>query len=104
MSEEIGQVEGGDQQQVQVLVDERELRTTYSNTYRIQTLMEEVVLEIGFNMQNPNQQGTTPQVLYKITDRVIFSYSTAKRLAASLTQLVKRYEQQFGEIRTPGQR
>jgi hypothetical protein len=33
------------------------------------------------------------------------SYSNAKRLAASLTQLIRRYEQQFGEIPVqPGQR
>ena len=29
------------------------------------------------------------------------SYANAKRLAGSLVQLVKRYEQQFGEIKMP---
>jgi hypothetical protein len=53
------------------------------------------------NPQNPGQQ----QLLFKVTDRVIISYTNAKRLAISLTQLVKRYEQQFGEIPLqPGQR
>ena len=57
-------IEGGEQPQVQILVDERELRTLYSNSYRIHTALEEVVLDIGFNMANPNQQqGTwTPPV------------------------------------------
>jgi hypothetical protein len=44
-------------------------------------------------------------MLFKVTDRVIMSYPTAKRLAQSVTQLIKRYEQQFGELPTqPAQR
>ena len=53
----------------------------------------------------PGTQGQNPQLLFKVTDRVILSYSNAKRLAMSLTQLIKRYEQQFGELPVqPGQR
>ena len=95
------------QQQVQVLLDERELKTMYANAYRIHQSMEEVVLDLGFNMPNPNpnQQSGQAQLLFKVTDRCIMNYSVAKRLAISLTQLIKRYEQQFGEIQTqPGQR
>jgi len=96
----------GQAQNVQVMLDERELRTTYTNAYRIHTAPEEVVLDLGFNMANPNQQNPqTPQLLFKVTDRVIMSYVNAKRLAMSLGQLVKRYEQQFGELPLqPGQR
>ena len=44
-------------------------------------------------------------MLFKVTDRVVMSYINAKRLAMSLGQLVKRYEQQFGELpMQPGQR
>ena len=99
---------GEGQQQVQVLLDERELKTTYSNAYRIHQSMEEVVLDLGFNMPNPNpnpQTGGQAQLLFKVTDRVIMNYSVAKRLAMSLGQMIKRSEQQFGEIQTqPGQR
>ena len=93
-------------QQVQVFLDERELKTMFSNAYRIHTSAEEVVIDLGFNMPNPNPnpQGGGAQLLFKVTDRVIMSYSNAKRLAGSLTQLIKRYEQQFGEIPAqPGQ-
>ncbi len=100
--------EGQPQQQgVQVLLDERELRTTYINAYRIHTAPEEVVVDLGFNMANPNNQagGGQQQLLFKVTDRVVMSYINAKRLAMSLGQLVKRYEQQFGELPLqPGQR
>ena len=95
---------GGEQQNVQVLLDERELKTTYSNAYRIHTAAEEVIVDLGFNMPNPNPQGGAPSLLFKVTDRVIMSYSNAKRLTGSLTQLIKRYEQQFGDIPVQGQR
>ena len=101
MAEEIGggAGDGGQQQGVQVLLDERELRTLYTNAYRIHTSAEEVIIDLGFNMPNPNpnQQGGA-SLLFKVTDRAIMSYTNAKRLAMSLSQLVKRYEQQFGEI------
>lgn len=87
-------------QQVQVLLDERELKTVYSNAYRIHSSAEEVVIDLGFNMPNPNPspQSGQAQLLFKVTDRIIMSYSSAKRLAGSLSQLIRRYEQQFGEI------
>ena len=97
MSEE--QAQQGEQG-VQLLLDERELRTMFSNAYRIHTTAEEVVLDFGFNMANPNPQGGQQQLLFKVTERVIMSYPNVKRLAGSLVQLVKRYEQQFGEIPT----
>ena len=108
MAEEMQQgTEGqpGQQQGVQVVLDEREMRTIFSNAYRIHTTAEEVVVDFGFNMANPNPQGGQQQLLFKVNDRVIMSYSNVKRLATSLQQLVRRYEQQFGEIQTqPGPR
>src|SRR5215203_1624832 len=95
----------GQQPGVQVVLDEREMRTVFSNAYRIHTTAEEVVVDFGFNMANPNPQGGQQQLLFKVSDRVILSYSNVKRLAASLQQLVRRYEQQFGELpMTPGPR
>ena len=74
------------------------MRTIFSNAYRIHTTAEEVVVDFGFNMANPNPQGQQQQLLFKVNDRVIMSYSNVKALAASLQQLVRRYEQQFGEL------
>jgi hypothetical protein len=88
----------GAQQGVQVVLDEREMRSVFSNAYRIHTTAEEVVIDFGFNMANPNPQGGQQQLLFKVSDRVIMNYSNTKRLAASLQQLVRRYEQQFGEL------
>ena len=94
----------GSQPGVQVLLDERELRQIYSNSYRIHATNDEVVIDLGFNMPNPNPQTGQQQLLLKITDRVVMSYMNAKRLSQSLMQLTKRYEQQFGELLPPGQR
>jgi hypothetical protein len=110
MSEELPTTDlagGQGQQGVQVYLDERELKTHYSNAYRIHTAAEEVVIDLGFNMPNPNPnpQMGQQQLLFKVTDRVIVSYANAKRLGMSLMQLIKRYEQQFGELpTTPGPR
>jgi len=104
MAEEIST----DQQQAQnyqLVIDERDLRTVYSNSYRIHATADEVVVDLSFNMPDPNpQQGQQPRLILKISDRVVLSYLNAKRLALSLGQLVKRYEQQFGELTPPGQR
>ena len=87
-------------QNLQVFLDERDLRSIYANSCRIHVTTDEVVLEFGFNMPNPNPhpQGGQIQQLYKVHDRVIMSYPNIKRLANSLMQLVRRYEQQFGEM------
>ena len=100
MAEQTGQpAQGqGGEQQVQLMLDESQMRTSFSNAYRIHTTAEEVVLDFGFNMANPNPQGGAQQLLFRVTDRVIMSYPNVKRLAASLSQLVNRYEQSFGQI------
>src|ERR1700761_9547337 len=92
------------QQAVQVMLDERDMRTNFANGYRIHTNAEEVIIDFGFNLINPNPQGGQQQMLFKVTDRVIVSYPSLKRLAGSLRQVIQRHEQQFGEIPThPGQ-
>src|SRR5579863_269534 len=83
---------------VQLMLDERDMRSTFANAYRIHTTAEEVVVDFGFNMLNPNPQAGQAQMLFKAGDRVILSYPTVKRLSLSLAQLVKRYEDQFGAI------
>ena len=90
--------------QIEALVDERDMRTIFTNFFRMFPASEELILEFCFNMPNPNPNAAgKQQVLIKVTDRVIMSYPTAKRLANSLVQFVKRYEQQFGEVQMPGQ-
>jgi len=90
---------------MQVMVDERDMKMHYANAYRIHATADEVVIDLGFNMPDPGTRpGPQPALLLKVTDRVVFNYTNTKRLAMSLTQLIKRYEQQFGELPSPQSR
>jgi hypothetical protein len=94
-----GEQPGGNQQNVQVMFNEKDIHTSFSNGYFISQTAEEVLIHLGFNMPNPSAgQPNQPMMLFKVNDRVVLSYANAKRLAMSLTQLIKRHEQQFGEI------
>jgi hypothetical protein len=76
-------------------------RPITANAYRIHATADEVVIDLGFNMPDPNPRpGGQQGLLLKITDRAILNYVNTKRLALSLQQLIKRYEQQFGELPT----
>jgi hypothetical protein len=98
MADEITHQSPEGQQNVQVFLDESGLKTTYSNAYRLHQSMEEVIVDLGFNMVNPNAQTGQPQMVFKVTERIVMTYTNAKRLSMSMQQLIKRYEQQFGEI------
>ncbi len=85
------------QQQIQLRIDESKMHNSYANTIRTTTTMDEVVLDFGLNipMQAPNQQ---PTVVFNVGSRVVMNWSGAKRLAMSLGQLIRQYEEQNGEI------
>jgi hypothetical protein len=84
-----------------VRVDESKMVITYANAYRIHTTSEEVILDLGLNMPNPNAAPNSGELLFNVTNRVVMTYPNAKKLSASLAELVKRYESQFGEISPP---
>ena len=87
------------QRQVRLRIDERDMRTSYANAFRTNGTAEEVMLDFGLNlMAPPAQQDGEPEILFRVSDRVILNYYSAKRLAISLSQLIRRHEQQFGEL------
>ncbi len=87
------------QQQVRLRMDEREMTTSYANAFRTNGMAEEVMLDFGVNMVVPNpQQQNQPEILFKVNNRVILNYYSAKRLAIALSQLIRRHEDQFGEL------
>ncbi|MEM9165391.1 MAG: DUF3467 domain-containing protein [Planctomycetota bacterium] len=85
------------QQQVQLRIDESKMTTTYSNTLRTSTTGDEVVLDFGVNlpMQGPDGQ---PAMNFSVGSRVVMNWPAAKRLAISLGQVIRRYEEHNGEI------
>ncbi len=89
------------QQQVRLNIDERNLKTGYANAFRTSGTAEEVMLDFGLNLVGPpvQQDGKqTPQIVFQVNERIVLNYFSAKRLAIALSQLVRRHEEQFGEI------
>ena len=87
------------QQQVRLRVSEQDMSTSYANAFRSNGTAEEVILDFGLNLMAPPQgEGQQPEILFKVNDRVVMNYYSAKRLAISLSQLIRRHEDQFGEL------
>ena len=85
-------------QQVQLRIDEREMATSYANAFRTNATAEEVMLDFGVNLPNPAAQADKPEILFRITNRIVLNYFSAKRMTITLSQLIRRYEEQFGEL------
>ena len=102
------------QKQVRLRIDERNMRTSYANAFRTNGTAEEVMLDFGLNLVSPatqqqaagkqqqqqpvGQQQQQPEIIFQVSDRVILNYYSAKRLAITLSQLIRRHEDQFGEL------
>ena len=89
------------QRQVRLRIDERNMRSGYANAFRTNGTAEEVMLDFGLNVINPPAQQKPqdqPEIIFQVKERVILNYYTAKRLAITLSQLIRRHEEQFGEL------
>lgn len=89
--------------QVRLRVDHTGMGTTYANAFKTNATSEEVIVDLGLNMVIPNPQGTGGEIvgdiLFQVNNRLILNYYTAKRLALSLGQIVRGYEEKFGELK-----
>lgn len=85
-------------QQVRLRMDERNMTTSYANAFRTNGTAEEVMLDFGINLVAPGQNQEQPEIVFQVNDRVILNYYSAKRLAITLSQLIRRHEDQFGEL------
>lgn len=87
------------QRQIRVGFDERNMTTSYANGFRANATGEEVMLDFGLNVVNPvSGQQNQPEMLFQVNSRVVMNYYAAKRLAITLSQLIRRHEEQFGEL------
>jgi len=87
------------QQEIQLRVDERNMDSSYANAFRTNATPEEVMIDFGVNLPVPQPpKGASRQVVFRISDRVIMNYYSAKRLAITLSNLIRQHEQQFGEL------
>ncbi len=86
------------ERQIQLRIDESRMNTTYANTIRTSTMQDEMVMDFGINMPMPTQDGQG-MLVFSVGSRVVMNWSAAKRLAISLGQAVRQYEEANGEIK-----
>ncbi|MEI7834914.1 MAG: DUF3467 domain-containing protein [Planctomycetota bacterium] len=87
------------QRQVRIHMDERDMKTSYANAFRTNSTPDEVLLDFGFNLPMPPAAADAQaEILFKLDCRVVMNYYSAKRLALTLTQMIRRHEEQFGEL------
>ena len=86
------------QRQVQLRIDETKMGTTYANTIRTSTTPEEVVLDFGMNLPMPANEGQPQVIAFNVGSRVVLNWRGAKRLAISLGQAIRQFEERNGEI------
>lgn len=84
-------------QQIQLRIDESRMTSTYANTIRTSTTQDEVVLDFGINLPVPGPDNQ-PALVFSVGSRVVMNWAGAKRLAISLGQVVRQYEERAGEI------
>lgn len=93
-------VPSGEQQgqQMQLQIDESQLKNYYASTARVWGSAEEILIDLAQGIrQSPNQPNV--QVL-RPDARVVMSPPAAKRLAIALSQAIQRYENSYGSIET----
>ena len=85
------------QQQIQVQVRDDKSHTTYANTVMVRPThtAEEIILEFGTAVPSPERQDL---MTLEVGARIVVNYYSAKRLALQLSQVVQRFEQQFGPL------
>lgn len=87
------------QQQIRLRMDQRDMSTSYANMVMTHSMPNEVLLDFGLNLISPpTQQQGQPEMIFKINDRIIMNYYSAKQLAITLSQLIQRHEAQFGQL------
>lgn len=88
-----------EKQQVRLNVNADKMQTIYANAFQTHSTPEEVLVSFGINQTLPSkEEGVSATMTLELNNRVILNHFTAKRLAMSLLQTVREYEERFGVI------
>jgi hypothetical protein len=102
MSEEVKNAPAATDLQPQPIpVDIEGMTSLYANFFRVTGTPEELVLDFGLNTQL--MQAGNPESV-KLSQRLVMSFYTAKRLLNALSWAVSRHESTFGVIETDFQK
>ena len=77
-------------------VDDSTAEGCYANFCRVTGSPEELIIDFGLNSQPMGP----PQEPIKVTQRLIVSFFTAKRLLGALSMAIQRHEAAFGVLET----
>ena len=94
MAEQKGPEEKEQQPQSEVVLNEKEASSAYSNFARVTATPEEVIIDFGLN-PNPFMAGKQE---VNVSQRLIMNFFTAKRLLSALAMTLQRHESTFGVI------
>jgi hypothetical protein len=82
-------------QNVRVELNNTGQSINYSNFFRVTGTFEELIIDFGMHTGAITPSGPEP---VKMSQRMIFSFPTAKRLLAALQVAVAKHEQTFGPV------
>ena len=88
--------QGAAEQQVAIRCDSSKTAARYANFCRVTGTPEELIIDFGLNTQ-PMGVPTEP---IEISERIVMSYYTAKRMMAALQMSLQRHEAAFGVLET----
>lgn len=87
---------GAQRQAPEIQIDDSKVQTHYANVFRVTGTPEELVVDFAFNASSADQMtGPLP-----LSQRIVLSFFTAKRLFQLLGVSLQRHEQAFGPIET----
>lgn len=87
--------QAGDAEGAKLRILDAKAHTAYSNFCIVTSTPEEALLNFGINLMMPNKEN---EVRVQVSDRIVMSYASAKRLAITLSNLIQRYEAANGVI------
>jgi len=85
--------------QPKVNLNDARMTTTYANAFRQHANQHEVIVDLGVNVATKDQASGETTMNFTIDNRLVMNYTTAKRMAGMLVQIVQAHEKQFGEIK-----
>jgi hypothetical protein len=83
-------------QQLKVKWDDSSMKSVYANVCNVAGTREEIVLLFGMNQAWHSGQ---KEVTINLADRVVMSPFAAKRLSVLLNNVIKDYENKYGEMK-----
>lgn len=102
MSDQPAPTQPQGEQPVQIPVELGDVQGSYSNFFRVIGTPEELILDFGLDTRQMTPTGGPEAV--KVTQRMVMSFYTAKRLLNALAWAVNRYENNFGVLETDFQK